>query len=134
DRFEIVTLGADRERKAFPVERVIAVDPLRQFLIPAPGGRLQVTEVAFDPKQGDWFDIFGNEDRQPGEWGHWSGRGMTWNTMCATCHNTRLRKNYQESSDIYTTTMAERGVGCEACHGPRAEHVAWQKRNPQTKD
>ena len=46
-----------------------------------------------------------------GEWGHWTGRGMTWNFMCASCHNTRLRKNYQESSDTYKTAMAEMGVG-----------------------
>src|SRR5438876_229666 len=51
---------------------------------------------------------------------------MTWNVMCAACHNTRLRKNYQESSDSYATTMAEMGVGCEACHGPMAAHNEYQ--------
>jgi len=28
--------------------------------------------------------------------------------MCATCHNTRLRKNYDATNDIFRTTMAER--------------------------
>ncbi|MGZ5529081.1 MAG: hypothetical protein ACXWJB_10455, partial [Limisphaerales bacterium] len=48
--------------------RVIGVDPLRQFLAPTTNGRLQVTELAADPKRGDWFDVYGNEDRRPGEW------------------------------------------------------------------
>ncbi len=51
---------------------------------------------------------------------------MTWNTMCAACHNTRLRKHYDATTDSYSTTMAEMGVGCEACHGPMAAHNAFQ--------
>ena len=50
--------------------------------------------------------------------------------MCATCHNTRLRKNYDERTDSYRTGMAEMGVGCEACHGPMADHNAWQAKHP----
>jgi hypothetical protein len=88
-------------------ERVIGHDPLRQFLVSAPGGRWQSTELAWDPHKRDWFSVYGNEDRRPGEWGHWTGRGMTWNTMCAACHNTRLRKNYEPDTDIFRTAMAE---------------------------
>src|SRR5205823_4944043 len=46
----------------------------------------------------------------------------------AACHNTRLRKHYDEGTDSYATSMAEMGVGCEACHGPMAEHSARQKQ------
>jgi tetratricopeptide (TPR) repeat protein len=130
-RFEVFTLGPARLRQTFPLERVIGVRPLRQFLVAWPGGRHQVTEIAADPDRRDWFDIFGNEDRQPGEWGHWTGRGMNWNNMCAACHNTRVRKNYQPATDTYATGLAEAGVGCEACHGPMADHVAWQRGQPQ---
>jgi tetratricopeptide (TPR) repeat protein len=130
DRFEILTAGSGGEVKPFTAERIIGVTPLRQCLVAAPGGRLQVTELAFDPGRGDWFDIFGDEDRRPGEWGHWTGRGMNWNQMCAACHNTRVRKNFKPKSDTYATAMAERGVSCEACHGPMKAHVEWQKKNP----
>jgi predicted CXXCH cytochrome family protein len=136
-RFEILTPGEARTPVAHVAQRVIGVDPLRQYLIPWRGGRFQVTELAADPVKRDWFDIFGQEDRQPGEWGHWTGRGMTWNSMCASCHNTRVRKNYTPEKDAYSTRMAEAGVGCEACHGPMAAHVTWQRGQPQpppTKD
>ena len=125
-KFLVLTAGADGQQKAFAADRVIGVEPLRQYLIPSAGGRLQATELAFDPKRSEWFDVYGQEDRKAGEWGHWTGRGMTWNEMCATCHNTRLRKNYQESTDTYATRMAEMGVGCEACHGPMAAHNSYQ--------
>lgn len=128
-RFEVVTLGREGKVQPHVVEGVIGVDPLRQFLVAASGGRYQVTEIAFDPARKEWFNVYGNQDRRPGEWGHWTGRGMTWNFMCAACHNTGLRKNHQESTDSYATVRAETGVGCEACHGPMKDHVAWQANN-----
>src|SRR5207244_3999169 len=129
--FEVSTIGTNGELQPFTIERVLGVDPLRQFLIPAAGGRYQATELAFAPRSSDWFDVYGSEDRRAGEWGHWTGRGMTWNSMCAACHNTRLRKHYDSDSDSYKTTMAQMGVGCEACHGPMAVHNAWQQAHPK---
>ena len=112
------------------MERVIGNDPLRQFLVPAPGNRLQTCDVSYDPNKNEWFNVYGEEDRNPGEWGHWTGQGMNWNAMCAACHNTRLRKNYDPQTNSYHTTMAEMTVGCEACHGPMKDHVDWQKNSP----
>jgi tetratricopeptide (TPR) repeat protein len=129
--FEVITQGQGGEKRAYQAGRVIGVFPLLQYLIPFTNGFWQCTEVAWDPARKEWFNVYGNEDRQPGEWGHWTGRGMTWNFMCASCHNTRLRRNYDPDTDSYRTTMVEPGVGCESCHGPLAKHVAWQKEHPQ---
>jgi tetratricopeptide (TPR) repeat protein len=130
----VKTLGFDGKIETYPVARVIGHDPLRQFLVERPGGRMQTLEIAFDPKRNEWFDVYGNEDRRPGEWGHWTGRGMTWNAMCAGCHNTRLRKNYDEATDTYRTAMAEMSVGCESCHGPMKAHTEWRKQYPNSND
>lgn len=126
--FWISSIGLSGRPEMHAAVRVIGNDPLRQFLVAAPGGRWQAMEAAYDPHRNEWFDVFGNEDRQPGEWGHWTGRGMNWNSMCAECHNTRLQKNYDEPTDSYHTTMAEMTVSCEACHGPLKAHVDWQKK------
>jgi hypothetical protein len=131
-RWQITTLGFQSNVQPYQVERVIGYAPLYQFLTPAPGGRWQVFEVAYHPMSNEWFNIYGDEDRQPGEYGHWTGRGMNWNSRCADCHNTGLRKNYDETSDSYHTTMLEMGVGCEACHGPLKAHGDWRKANPNT--
>ncbi|HWE01978.1 MAG TPA: tetratricopeptide repeat protein [Tepidisphaeraceae bacterium] len=128
--YQLVTMGLSGKRQAHDIARVIGVDPLREFLVPGPRGRVQATELAFDPRRDEWFDVYGAEDRQAGEWGHWTGRGMTWNAMCATCHNTRLRKNYDQTNDSYQTRMAEMSVGCEACHGPMKAHAKWRE-NPK---
>jgi hypothetical protein len=136
DQCQIVTLGFKTNVEAYASERVIGVEPVRQFLAAGTGGRWQTLEVSYDPKSNQWFDVYGDEDRRPGEWGHWTGRGMNWNSMCADCHNTRLRKNYDEVTDSYHTTMDERAVSCDACHTGLAEHIIWQKkhRNSKAKD
>jgi Cytochrome c554 and c-prime len=91
--------------------------PLWQPLIPSPDGRWQPHEIAHDPARKDWFKVFGTENRQPGEWGHWTGRGMNWNSMCAQCHMTGYKPNYSADTDTYHSTWIEQGVGCVQCHG-----------------
>jgi tetratricopeptide (TPR) repeat protein len=125
---QVTGVGLSGKPEAHAVGRVIGNDPLRQFLVAFPGGRWQTLEASYDPHTNQWFDVYGNEDRRPGEWGHWTGRGMNWNFMCASCHNTRLRRNYDETTDTYHTTMAEMSVGCEACHGPLKAHNEWQNK------
>ena len=127
--YALRTVGLNGTNETFIAERIIGHEPLRQFLVPFPGGRWQTAEATWDPHAKEWFNVYGADDRQPGEWGHWTGRGMNWNTMCATCHNTRLRKNYDTTNDVFHTTMVERGVGCESCHGPMKAHNEWQYAN-----
>jgi len=129
---QIVTLGLESNLQPYRVERVIGREPLVQFMTPFPGGRYQVHEASYDPKSNQWFYVYGDDIRNPGEYGHWTGRGMNWNSFCAACHNTRLKKNYDATTDSYHTTMAEMGVGCEACHGPLKTHVDWQSAHPKT--
>ncbi len=131
-KYEVVARGLGGQQDVFAVERVIGHAPLRQYLVGAPGGRLQTLEASYDPKKNEWFNVYGDEDRQPGEWGHWTGRGMNWNTMCASCHNTRVRKNYDATTDAYRTTMAVATVSCESCHGPMKAHVDWRHQYPAT--
>lgn len=129
-QYEVEAVGLSGRPEVFRVERVIGNDPLRQFLVPFPGGRLQTLEASYDPHRNEWFNVYGEEDRQPGEWGHWTGRGMNWNNMCAGCHNVRVRKNYDAATDSYHTAMVEHGVGCESCHGPLKRHGEWRKLYP----
>jgi Tfp pilus assembly protein PilF len=50
---------------------------------------------------------------------------QNWNGMCAECHSTDLKKNYDLEADAYQTTWSEIDVSCEACHGPGSHHVDW---------
>ena len=59
---------------------------------------------------------------------HWTGPFQNWNYMCAECHSTELRRGFDLATNTYDTTWKEIDVGCQACHGPGSEHVAWAER------
>ena len=106
---------------------VIGVRPLIQYLCPFPGGRLQVINPAYDPKNGDWFDVYKAEPRGPHEWGFWKNGGMNWNSQCAYCHTTGFEKNYDPATDSFASTWKAMGISCEQCHGPLDGHAAKPK-------
>ncbi len=85
-------------------------------------GRTQTFDPAYDPRDGSWFSIFGDDVRSQGDWGHWTGRGMNYDAQCGSCHDTDFRDGFD--GNVHRPTMVEIGVGCEACHGPSARHAA----------
>lgn len=53
-----------------------------------------------------------------------------WNAMCINCHVTRGRAKVDlPSVRTADSSVAEFGIGCEACHGPGERHVS-VNRNP----
>jgi predicted CXXCH cytochrome family protein len=103
--------------KDYVADMAIGESPLVQYLTPVDGGRWQTTSAAWDTGKDEWFDMLAGDDRTERDWGHWTGRGMTWNVQCAYCHMTDFRKGYDEKTDTYHSTWTEMGVGCTQCHG-----------------
>lgn len=121
DRFSFTTVFSNQPPETLVAEAAIGISPLRQYLVPFPGGRLQVMDISYDPRSNEWFNAFGDENRQPHEWGHWRGRSMTWNVQCAFCHMTGFEKNYDIKEDRYNSTWKAMGISCSQCHAPRAQ-------------
>lgn len=130
-KFFIHTQGDDGRYHDYPVLYTFGVFPLQQYLIEFPAGRLQATRQSWDEREKKWFHQYSGQVISPHDWLHWTGNGQNWNTMCASCHSTELRKNYDFASDRYATTWKEINVGCETCHGPGSRHVEWaNQKNP----
>ena len=116
--------GPDGQAADFEVAYTFGVAPLQQYLVALPGGRLQSFPIAWDTAAGRWFDL-SPERVGPEDPFHWTGPYQNWNLMCAGCHSTGLRKNYDPDSRTYQTTWSVIDVGCQACHGPGEDHQAW---------
>lgn len=97
---------------------------LQQLLVESRPGNFQATEVVWDPARREWFDVLGGAERNPGEWGHWTGQGMNWNSNCAACHMTGFAKNHDAAADRFRSAWIEQGVGCVQCHGAMTGHEA----------
>src|SRR5271166_2078592 len=129
-KFHVITEGPDGKPQDFDLPYTFGVAPLQQDLVPFPNGRLQAFVVAWDSRQKEqggqrWFDLYPDQKLRPSDPLHWTGRNQTWNYMCADCHSTNLRKNYDLAKDSYATTWSEIDVSCESCHGPGSNHVTW---------
>lgn len=119
--YVMVGVAADGTEIDYPVHGALGQKPSRQMLVETEPGRIQPTDMAWDPQEEEWFNVFGQENRRPGEWGHWTGRGMNWNSMCAHCHMTGFLKQYDVEADLYRSTWTEHGISCIQCHGPVPE-------------
>jgi tetratricopeptide (TPR) repeat protein len=123
--FFIETVSRTGERAEHQVTHTFGWEPLQQYLIPFPGGRLQAFSIAWDTELGEWFFLYPGRDIPADDWLHWTRGAQNWNGMCAECHSTNLVKGYDPETRTFNTTWSEINVSCEACHGPASLHVEW---------
>ena len=109
-KFFVETDGPDGKLATFEVKYTFGVDPLQQYLIEFPDGRLQALSIAWDsrPKeQGGqrWFHLYPDEEIKHDDVLHWTKLNQNWNFMCAECHSTGVRKNYDAAKDRFATSL-----------------------------
>lgn len=134
-RFMVHTEGEDGELQDFEVKYVFGVYPLQQYMVEfdrddsmdeCEVARLQVLRISWNSRDNEWFylrppdvtDKLAADDPL-----HWTGIAQRWQTMCADCHSTNLKRNFNTETAKYHTTFSEIDVSCEACHGPGSLHV-----------
>jgi predicted CXXCH cytochrome family protein len=138
-KFLVETDGPDGKLATFEVKYTFGLDPLQQYLIEFPDGRIQALSIAWDTRPKDqggqrWFHLYPDSAIGHDDPLHWTKLNQNWNFMCAECHSTGVHKNYDAAKDRFATTFFEISVGCEACHGAGSRHVAWASRKPAVRD
>ena len=103
DGFYVYTEGPGGEMGEFEVRFTFGIEPLQQYLVPFPGGRLQALPIAWDTQRERWFTLNPDTVVAPDDWLHWTRNGQNWNGMCAECHSTNLEKNFDPETGTYAT-------------------------------
>jgi Tfp pilus assembly protein PilF len=129
DRFYVFTDGENGEMQEFEIKYVFGFTPLQQYLVEFDHGRFQVLPLTWNTINKNWYhmadSIYSGQDIDHENWLHWTNQAQNWNSMCADCHSTNLKKGYQHETGEYNTTWSEIDVNCEACHGPSSKHLEW---------
>lgn len=138
-RYFVETDNARGELQVFPIAYTFGIDPLQQYLVQFPDGRLQALGIAWDTRPAEqggqrWFHLYPDRRVAHDDALHWTGAFQNANSRCAACHTTGYEKGYQQAQDRYETRWAEPHVGCEACHGPGSRHMEWAKGESSLSD
>lgn len=132
-KFWVNTEGPDGEFQDFEIKYTFGIEPMQQYMVEFPDGRVQVLRISWDTRKDEWFYVYPtdvvDERILPGDPLHWTGIGQNWNTMCAECHSTNVKKNFNLAANTYDTTFSEIDVSCETCHGPASLHVELAESN-----
>ncbi|HEY6132453.1 MAG TPA: hypothetical protein VIW70_00630, partial [Rubrivivax sp.] len=135
-KFFVNTDGPDGHLPDFEVSYTFGYQPLQQYLIALPGGRLQPLQIAWDTRASRWFHLLPHEKAPPGDVLHWTGRYQNANTMCIACHTTGFEKRYDAASGSFASAWKEptslaspataRASG--TCSGPVSRPTARRQR------
>ncbi|WP_294737811.1 tetratricopeptide repeat protein [uncultured Pseudomonas sp.] len=125
DEFWVNTPGADGKATDFKVAYTFGIAPLQQYLIEVGDGRLQALGVAWDTQKNRWFHLYPGQGVNFKNPLHWSKPSQNANFMCVECHTTGYKRNFEAAKNSFDSQWNSLGVGCQACHGPASNHVAW---------
>ncbi|HHF3148414.1 TPA: multiheme c-type cytochrome [Vibrio diabolicus] len=127
--------GPDGQWHDYKISYTFGWEPLQQYMVEFEDGRVQLIPFAWDSRTKSeggqrWFHLY-PETATTDEF-YWTNTGQNWNFMCADCHSTNLKKNYDAIKNTYNTSWSEINVGCEACHGPASGHIELAKKVAST--
>ncbi|WP_198553538.1 MULTISPECIES: tetratricopeptide repeat protein [unclassified Shewanella] len=120
----------------FKISYTFGIEPLQQYMVEFEDGRVQLIPFAWDnrpvAKGGQkWFHLYPDSSAKHDDF-FWQNVGQNWNFMCADCHSTNVKKNYDFEKDRFNTTFSEINVGCEACHGAASKHLSWANKTAES--
>ena len=133
DDFFVKTTGPDGALHEYRVEKTIGFHFKQRYETTLADGRRYVLPVQWNKNQKKWVDYHGLKKHKPGDGAYWSDpeRGVA--TGCAGCHGTGVRLFRGGADGRPRIVEAECTIGCEACHGPCADHCRDDKNEDYIK-
>lgn len=100
--------GPDGRFHDYKISYTFAYEPLQQYMVEFEDGRVQLIPYAWDSRTKEeggqrWFNLY--PDTKNTDEFYWTNSGQNWNFMCADCHSTNLKKNYDAKNDQYQNDM-----------------------------
>lgn len=114
--------------KPYQVLYFFGYEPLQQYMFDMGKGKVQLFPFAWDSRAKEdggqrWFVL--HPDADSNNLFHFSQMGQNWNYMCADCHSTDFKKNFDLKTKSYDSTFSAINVSCNACHGDPKKHLIW---------
>lgn len=136
DQFWVNIADGKGKFSDYQISYTFGYEPLQQYMVEFDDGRIQLIPFAWDTRSvasggQRWFYLH-PEQSEPHHEFFWANAGQNWNYMCADCHSTNVKKNFDIEKNHYQTRYSEISVGCESCHGPASDHLESVKVQAQS--
>ncbi len=124
EMFFVTTMGPDNQEHKYQAKYMIGSVWKQRYVTEFPNGALHILPVQWNVKTQEWVDYHGLKNYKPDSGKYWSDKVRTYQFKCTGCHNTGSQFSYNVDKDIFSGTMwSDKGVACEACHGPGSNHI-----------
>ncbi len=132
-QYKITTTNKQNKLETFAVPYTFGFYPLQQYLVDVGEGKLQAFNIAWDSRTKEeggqrWFHLQPIEKITPEHPFFWQRHFQNWNSRCADCHTTDLKRNFEPKTNSFDTQFSEVNVACESCHGPAGKHIKLAKK------
>ncbi|MBJ2138413.1 HEAT repeat domain-containing protein [Paraglaciecola chathamensis] len=132
-QYKLTTTNKQNKVQTFDVPYTFGFYPLQQYLVDVGEGKLQAFNIAWDSRSKEeggqrWFHLQPIEKITPEHPFFWQRHFQNWNSRCADCHTTDLKRNFEPKSNTFATQFSEANVACESCHGPAGQHIKLAKK------
>ncbi|MGF1694486.1 hypothetical protein L4C54_02295 [Vibrio lamellibrachiae] len=128
DFYALVKEGKEKQR--YKIEKTFGHFPLQQYLVATEGGRLQVLPYSWDARAESeggqkWFHVYEDilDTIDISSRYHWKQPLQNWNGMCADCHSSELKREFNTEANQFDTSWSEINVGCLSCHSVHDENM-----------
>jgi predicted CXXCH cytochrome family protein len=129
--YKVDVTEQNRAKKSYIISYTFGFFPLQQYLIEGENGEVHTLRATWNTEEKKWYHQYSGDKIAPHDWLHWTKGGQRWNTMCADCHSTDVRKNYDIEKQTFDTKFKTINVGCESCHGKGSDHIEWTKNGQE---
>lgn len=126
DDFFIETLNTQGEMETFPVVMTVGSRRFQQYVTQIGSERYRLP-WAWHIEEERWIHLNGAFLYPDGT--DFNNHTSIWDGNCIFCHNVKAQPNFNQQTGTFNGEVAEFGIGCEACHGPAAAHIA-RNTNP----
>jgi len=125
--FMSLRVPGTEEFEAFPIEYVVGYQYRQVYLTREAGGVLRRLPLQWSVSRQEFFPYWNLQEGSTASAkdlrDQMTSMNSAWNLFCARCHTTHLMINEKNSSHSFADVeWTDKGIACEACHGPGSLH------------
>jgi hypothetical protein len=125
-----LTPASRLKRKNYPLVLSTGSHHIQFYWYPVGAERtLAIMPIGYHIEEDRWIPVADSFLTPPG--GAFETQTALWNKRCIRCHTTFPDVNRTSEVLQFDSQVQEFGIACAACHGPAADHIAYQ-RNAKT--